>query len=139
MYVDTYNENRDVPTALPSDITTPTITIRRPTPTHQPTTSSKQILSSIHMQTTPVVGGGHMKPEDFNNNSLNIDNYIYQRYNESEENILLCWESYAVPLPELVKSTCLYECNMLEYYRLVLNNRFRIQLSKTSKSLFLKI
>ncbi len=110
MYVETYNENPDVPTALGSDVT-PTISIRRPVLVKQQTAKSN---SSI--QNTPNVDGD-LKPEDLNINSMNMDNYIYQRYNESEENILLCWENYAVPLPELVKSTSMYECNMLEYYR----------------------
>ena len=46
-----------------------------------------------------------------------MDNYMLQHYSQAEENILLCWENYAVPLPNLIKSTSLYECNMLEYYR----------------------
>ena len=59
--------------------------------------------------------------EDINNNSLNMDNFMFQQYNEAEENILLCWENYALPLQELVKSKSSYERNMLEYYRYQLN------------------
>ena len=117
MFVETYNENRNVPASLGSEVT-PKILIRRPNLVQQQQ-QQKTSKSNSSIQTTPIVGGGGggLKPEDLNNNSLNMENYIYQRYNESEENILLCWENYAVPLPELVKSTSMYECNMLEYYR----------------------
>jgi hypothetical protein len=59
--------------------------------------------------------------EDENNNSLNVDNFMFHRFNQAEENILLCWENYALPLQDLVKSKSNYECNMLEYYRYQLN------------------
>ena len=44
-----------------------------------------------------------------------------QHLNYFEENIILCWENYALPLQELVKSNSIYEKNMLEYYRYQLN------------------
>lgn len=46
---------------------------------------------------------------------------MLQRFSEPEENILLCWENYALPLQDLVKSKSAYERNMLEYYRYQLN------------------
>ncbi len=38
-----------------------------------------------------------------------------------EENIILCWENYALPLQDLAKTSSIYERNMLEYYRYQLN------------------
>lgn len=62
------------------------------------------------------------KHQDLNNNTLDLDdNFMYQQFKYPEENILLCWESYALPLQELVKSKSNYERNMLEYYRYQLN------------------
>ncbi len=68
---------------------------------------------------------------DLNNNNNNNNNNdhlldssnqsLLQRFRSPEENILLCWESYALPLQELVKSQSNYERNMLEYYRYQLN------------------
>ncbi len=75
MYVETYNENPDVPTALGSDVT-PTISIRRPVLVKQQTAKSNSSIQNMD---------GDLKPEDLNINSMNMDNYIYQRYNESEE------------------------------------------------------
>lgn len=51
--------------------------------------------------------------------NLNDSNFIYHQLLDLDENIILCWENYAVPLQELVKSTSIYERNMLEYYRQV--------------------
>lgn len=59
------------------------------------------------------------------NNSKNTqsqmqdDNLIYQQFNDFniDENIILCWENYSLPLQELVKSMSVYEKNMIEYYR----------------------
>lgn len=47
------------------------------------------------------------------------DNLVYQQLNDLniDENIILCWENYSVPLQELVKSLSNYEKNMIEYYR----------------------
>lgn len=50
-----------------------------------------------------------------------INNYTFKKFNDLDENIILCWENYAVPLQDLVKSISLYEKNMLEYYRYQLN------------------
>lgn len=47
----------------------------------------------------------------------NENSLVYEQLNDIDENIILCWESYALPLQELVKSTSIYERNMLEYYR----------------------
>jgi hypothetical protein len=46
-------------------------------------------------------------------------NLIYQQLSDMgiDENIILCWETYSIPLQELVKSLSVYEKNMLEYYR----------------------
>ncbi len=49
---------------------------------------------------------------DFNKN-----NVIIQHYNDNDENIILCWESYARSLPDLVRSLHAYDRNMIEYYR----------------------
>lgn len=49
------------------------------------------------------------------------EHLMLQRFDEPEENILLCWENYALPLQDLVKSKSAYERNMLEYYRYQLN------------------
>ena len=58
-------------------------------------------------------------PKDDRESDLN--NSIYQLINNLDENIILCWESYAIQLQELVKSESIYERNMLEYYRYQLN------------------
>ena len=68
-----------------------------------------------------------------------MNNYMnYQRrYSQTaEENILLCWENHAVPLPNLIKSTSRYECNMLEYYRYIYIYIFK-NLDKIQKNLIL--
>ena len=57
---------------------------------------------------------------DLNNNLVNINNFMMQQSGYMEENIILCWENYTVPLQELVKSSTIYENNMIEYYRLLL-------------------
>ncbi len=57
--------------------------------------------------------------DDLNNNRAASP--LLQRHRSPEENILLCWESYALPLQELVRSQSPYERNMLEYYRYQLN------------------
>ncbi len=51
--------------------------------------------------------------------STHDENLIYQQFNDLniDENIILCWESYSVPLQELVKALSSYEKNMIEYYR----------------------
>lgn len=48
------------------------------------------------------------------------ENLIYQQFQDLniDENIILCWENYSVPLQELVKSLLSYDKNMIEYYRL---------------------
>ncbi|CAF0720089.1 unnamed protein product [Brachionus calyciflorus] len=51
----------------------------------------------------------------------NLDNTIYQPLNNLDENIILCWENYALQLQELVKSESIYERDILEYYRYQLN------------------
>lgn len=58
-------------------------------------------------------------PKDDRNSDLN--DTIYQAISDSDENIILCWENYAIQLQELVKSESIYERNMLEYYRYQLN------------------
>jgi hypothetical protein len=63
---------------------------------------------------------------DLNNNAtlqaeIQPDHFMLQRFHDPEENILLCWENYALPLQDLVKSKSSYERNMLEYYRYQLN------------------
>lgn len=80
---------------------------------------NQKVDDSINAQdlVTPIAGSN-----DINNNSLiNTNDLMYQRFQDPEENILLCWESYALPLQELVKSKSNYERNMLEYYRYQLN------------------
>jgi inositol 1,4,5-triphosphate receptor type 1 len=49
------------------------------------------------------------------------EDFIYEKLSYLDENIILCWESYAMPLQELVNSKSVYEKNMLEYYRYQLN------------------
>jgi len=62
---------------------------------------------------------------DDNNNDDNgtpsADQSLLQRCRQPEENILLCWESCALPLQDLVRSKSSHERNMLEYYRYQLN------------------
>ncbi len=55
---------------------------------------------------------------DDNNNDDNgtpsADQSLLQRCRQPEENILLCWESCALPLQDLVRSKSSHERNMLE-------------------------
>jgi len=48
------------------------------------------------------------------------DHYVSKTLNSLDENIILCWESYSIPLQDLVKTVSIYERNMLEYYRLII-------------------
>ncbi|RNA30999.1 inositol 1-4-5-trisphosphate receptor isoform X6 [Brachionus plicatilis] len=50
-----------------------------------------------------------------------LNDSIYQTITNSDENIILYWDNYAIQLQELVKSESIYERNMLEYYRYQLN------------------
>ena len=93
--------------------------------------SLKRTYSSPVLDSPPDPSGGAsvfkhrllMKEDSFaqqrllNNNNVTNEacGYMY------DDNIILCWESYAIPLQELVKSTSTYEKNMLEYYRYQLN------------------
>jgi hypothetical protein len=45
------------------------------------------------------------------------DHYVSKTLNSLDENIILCWENYSIPLQDLVKTLSIYERNMLEYYR----------------------
>ena len=47
--------------------------------------------------------------------------YDEKKFSFFEENIILCWENYALPLQDLAKTSSIYERNMLEYYRYQLN------------------
>lgn len=51
--------------------------------------------------------------------ALHDDNLIYQQFQDLniDENIILCWENYSVPLQDVVKSLLAYDKNMIEYYR----------------------
>lgn len=53
-------------------------------------------------------------------------NSFYQQFNDlgTDENIILCWENFSIPLQELVKTISSYEKNMLEYYRLAKSKNF---------------
>jgi hypothetical protein len=104
-------ENPDVALNNGTNLTTPSIngvnTPKMLTTPHHPNIQPQKIRSKNMM----------MAIDDYNNNMLNLTNFMFHHYNEADENIVLCWESYAIPLQDLVKSASVYERNMLEYYR----------------------
>lgn len=71
--------------------------------------SSASKASSMSTTTAATSTGG----------AVHDENLIYQQFHDLniDENIILCWENYSIPLQELVKALSSYEKNMIEYYR----------------------